>query len=202
MNRVLRKFWTGNRLRKLTLIDGTPIRLRTLKRSDKRKLNAGFNRLSDRSRYQRFLHDKQALSPSELDFLTTIDGEHHIAIAIIGKGLLGFEGRGLAVGRMIRLENDPTAAELAITVADEFHGRGLGRLLLASLARQAIEKGIKRLQFNTLGTNRAMRKLLDRTGWELSSRICDGAVTVEAILAPSDYLNTAIQTAERLNRKN
>src|SRR3954454_13196419 len=56
--------------------DGSGVRIRPVTADDAPLLEAGFARLSVRSRYQRFLSPKNSLSPAELRFLTDVDHHH------------------------------------------------------------------------------------------------------------------------------
>ena len=62
------------------LPDGTRVRLRLLGPGDRAKLLAGFERLSDESRYARFFTAMPRLSETMLDRLLDTDGWKHLAI--------------------------------------------------------------------------------------------------------------------------
>ena len=65
----------------------------------------------------------------------------------------------IAVGRYVRLAEDPETAEVAITVADDWQGRGIGRLMGSLLAGAAAENGIRRFQATMLSDNEASHRL-------------------------------------------
>jgi GNAT superfamily N-acetyltransferase len=106
----------------------------------------------------------KVLSPTLLDYLTRLDYVDHFAWGALSAepGPDG-ELRGVGVGRYIRLE-DPVAAEMAVTVVDDWQGKGLGRVLLDALVLEALENGITRLEGDVLVENRPMQELLRRTG--------------------------------------
>ena len=54
-------------------------------------------------------------------------------------------GRTIGLGRFVR-DEDAFEAEIAFEVVDEWQGRGVGRRLVAELARLAREQGILRLR--------------------------------------------------------
>jgi hypothetical protein len=64
------------------------------------------------------------------------------------------------VARFIRLAGRPDTAEVAIVVADDVQGRGLGRVLLQRLCAAALERGVQRLHCEVLALNEPMRALL------------------------------------------
>jgi acetyltransferase len=63
---------------------------------------------------------------------------------------------------------------VAVTVADEVQGRGLGRRLVRTLALGARERGIDTFQMSVLGSNWRARELLRRIHAEYRRR--DGTV--------------------------
>lgn len=121
-----------------TLRDGSQIVLRPVLPSDKEALEAGFARLSSESRYRRFFAPLQRLSATDLRYLTEVD--HHDHEAILGFDL---EGRLVGVARYVRVE-EPSEAEVAVVVADDWHGRGAATALLEALVERAREEGIER----------------------------------------------------------
>jgi GNAT superfamily N-acetyltransferase len=140
------------------LRDGTPVRLRPILSQDKAEVVRAFERLSQQSRYQRFLSPVRELSPSLLAYLTDIDYIDHFAYGAFA--VAQPEPTLIGVARYIRLADEPQSAEVAIAVIDEYHRRGLGKQLLSALARTAIENGIGRFLGNSLWENRPMLGLL------------------------------------------
>jgi acetyltransferase len=55
--------------------------------------------------------------------------------------------------------------EFAVAVVDEWHGRGLARLLLETLMRAAHARGFARMEGYILPTNRRMLGLAKRLGF-------------------------------------
>lgn len=144
----------------LDLPDGTPIRLRRIGPEDKPLLRAGFDALSPHSRTRRFMRVMTRLSDAHLRYLTEIDHHDHLAWVAI---LRDDPTRGLGVGRCVRLA-DPTIAEVALTIIDEWQHRGIGRLLLTVLARDAVAHGIYRFRAWVASDNAPMRKLIETLG--------------------------------------
>ena len=134
--------------------------MRPIAPEDKALLASSFARLSEQSRYRRFLTTKNLLSEPELDYLVDVDHKDHEAIVAIDP----VTGAGLGVARYIRSRDDAELAEVAVTVADDWQGRGLGRALLDRLTYRARREGVRRFSALVQGENRASIRLLEGLG--------------------------------------
>lgn len=157
-----------------TLRDGARVRLRRIRPDDKDALRAGFDRLSDGARSRRFLGAINRLTDEQLVYLTEVDHHDHIAW-VVGRPQDMTEG--IAVGRCVRLA-DGAVAEVAMAVADAWQGRGVGRVLLSVLARDARANGISTLRAVMQPDNRVMQGLLADFGAP-PGRFVDGVVEVD-----------------------
>jgi RimJ/RimL family protein N-acetyltransferase len=144
------------------------VTIRPISPADK-ELEAEFVRgLSDRSRYYRFHTLVKELTPRQLEYFTTVDFPNNMAlIAVIGSG---DEEKQIAVARYVRLP-DQDSAEVAVAVADDWQGKGLGTHILTELRNVARRAGIRRLHMNVLSENRRMLRLAHELGFatDLSS---------------------------------
>jgi GNAT superfamily N-acetyltransferase len=134
--------------------------VRSVRPEDRDLFEAGFERMSGDSRYRRFMMYKKKLSERELDFFTRLDHDRHEAIGAIDVAT----GEGVGVARMHRSEDDPEVAEAAVTVIDDWQGRGLGSLLLDRLTARARELGVKRFDASLFTDNRAMLRMFQQLG--------------------------------------
>jgi RimJ/RimL family protein N-acetyltransferase len=150
--------------RTVVLRDGSRVLVRQVQAADAPLLADGFARLSDRSRRMRFLTRKDQLTAAELRYLTDIDHHHHEALGALSR----HDGRGVGVARYVRDTGDPSAAEIAITVVDQWQGRGLGTVLLAQLTARARQAGIGRFTALAAAGNTAVAALLRGAGAELT----------------------------------
>ena len=139
-----------------TLRDGSPVIVRRLTPADAPEVADAFARLGEESRRLRFLTAKPSLSPSELRYLTEVDGHRHEALCAIDP----LTGQGIGIARFIRDETDPSRAEVAVTVVDAWQRRGVGTLLLTEVTDRAREEGIHRFTALVSSDNRSMRRLL------------------------------------------
>jgi RimJ/RimL family protein N-acetyltransferase len=140
--------------------------VRPVRPDDRELFVAGWERMSAESRYRRFMSYKKKLSDRELDFFTHLDHDRHEAIGAIDVET----GEGVGVARMHRSESDPELAEAAVTVVDDWQGRGLGGLLLRRLTDRAQELGVRRFEATLFTNNRAMLSLFQRLGCTRAQR--------------------------------
>ena len=142
------------------LPDGAQILIRPIRSDDKRFLEDGLRQLSDESVHRRFLSPKRSFSRAELRYLTEVDGRDHVALVAEYPGEP--VRRLIAVGRFVRLAQDPDAAEVAIVVSDDWQRRGVGSLFAERLAAEARRLGVKRFTATMASDNVAAHRLMDR----------------------------------------
>jgi GNAT superfamily N-acetyltransferase len=155
---VVDKEFVLRRTTEATLRDGTRVRLRPITPDDKSRLVDGFRRLSPESRYRRFMAPIEELSEDQLVYLTEIDYRDHFAWIALGLDESGMPGIGVA--RYVRNGGQPEVAEAAVTVIDDYQGRGLGTLLLEILGAVALENGVRTFRGFALEANRAILDVL------------------------------------------
>jgi RimJ/RimL family protein N-acetyltransferase len=136
------------------------VRIRPIRATDEDLLRDGFARLSADSRRLRFFVSKKRLTSDELQYLTNVDHHDHEALVAVRR----FGGEGLGVARYIRDPKDRDAADVAVTVVDEWQGRGLGTMLAGRLATRARCAGLHRFTATVLEENDGARRLLPKVG--------------------------------------
>lgn len=167
--------------RPVVLRDGSKVLIRQVQRTDAPLLADGFTRLSARSRQMRFLGRKDALSAADLRYLTDVDHHHHEALGALDQA----DGRGVGIARYVRDAQDPQAAEIALTIVDDWQGRGLGTELLAQLSDRGRQEGIRRFIALVAYDNAAVAGLLRNVGADLVRRE-PGTAEYEITLAPGE----------------
>ena len=159
------------------LADGTEVEFRPIGPDDKPLLERGMAKLSPASRRLRFMSSMDNLSRAQLAYLTEIDHPTHLAWGALAAG------EPMAVARLIRISDESKSAEIAITVADEWQRRGVGKLLVRLLAEVGRSLGIQKFDFEALAENQGIVRLLRGFGavHSLSDGVVSGSLDVAAI---------------------
>ncbi len=134
--------------------------VRPVRVDDKAAIRAAFEHLSEESRYRRFFAVMRTLSDTQLRYLTELDHHDHEALIASDPAT----GNGIAVARFVRSASDPTSAEAAVVVDDDWQGRGLGTALAGDLAHRAREEGIERFEATLLAGNDRMLHVINSLG--------------------------------------
>ncbi len=131
----------------VVLRDGTPLTVRRVQTEDEAALRVFLHGLCEEARRLRF-------------FGAAIDTDRaaHSAAEVSGRrcGLVARDVAGAIVGHAVFIMLDATHAEVAVEVADDLHGQGLGTLLIERLAVIAEQRGIRYFVAEVLRENRAM----------------------------------------------
>jgi ribosomal protein S18 acetylase RimI-like enzyme len=121
-----------------------------------------FEAMSPASRYLRFHSPVPRLTSSLERALSDVDGSRHRAWrAVVGERTVGISR--LVTGRSGEVE-------LAVEVADDFHGRGIGKKLSLAALREAHDAGVSFVQVIVHPENRSGLNLFRNLGARLSFR--------------------------------
>ncbi len=138
--------------------------LRLLRREERELVARFFAGLSAESRRRRFLQPMPRLPEAMLRRLADVDGSRHVAV------VAAVDGECAGIGRYVTLDDEPGAAEVAVTVTDRYQRRGIGRLLVDALRPAAIHAGVAALVYLVDPTNRPALQLLRSLDVELTFR--------------------------------
>jgi GNAT superfamily N-acetyltransferase len=108
----------------------------------------------------RFMTAVDELGEADLRYLTEVDHHDHEALIAFEPGT----GECVGVGRFVRSETEPASGEAAVTVIDDWQGRGLGTALCNLIAERAREEGIRRFTALLLASNGPMLDVLASLG--------------------------------------
>jgi len=109
--------------------DNTYLCFKVLEHEDRDKFIEGFKKLSRKTVYHRFFGFMKELSKQQIDDLLNTDEKNHVAWAAFD--IVDDDTIGIGVGRFRRSKDNPSEAELALTVIDEYQDKGVGTILLA-----------------------------------------------------------------------
>lgn len=173
------------------LRDGSRVRIREIRRSDRQLLLDGFGRLSPESRYRRFLVPSPELTGRMVRYLTDVDHHNHEAIVALDEQ----SGEGVGVARYVRDPKRPDSAEVAVTVVDDWQGLGVATLLLDVISARAREEDVETFTALLLASNREMLDLFGRLG---PVRIVDRAKGTVEIELPIPAVGIAPELSKLL----
>jgi acetyltransferase len=149
----------------MTVRGGLRVPVRPLRPEDAELELRFFGRLSERSRYQRFMQHLPKLPPRMLARFTQLDYDRELALAALDPAT----GEFIAVGRYSP-NADGATAEFALVVDDAWQGKGVGRAVLERLCTAARAAGYTALYGYILQANHEMLDLAERLGFVEESR--------------------------------
>ncbi len=174
------------------LQDGTPALLWPLLPTDAETLRDVFRRLSPGSRYHRFLEVLDQLDDPMIRLLVdSVDGVHHIALLLI---VLPPEGEEelIGVAHLVQNPDDPATADIAVTVVDDWQGRGAGTALVSALLARR-PAAVTRLRTLVAADNRASLALLAGAGRRSAGLPEQGVLDVTVELPAATRARSAVE---------
>jgi acetate---CoA ligase (ADP-forming) len=181
----------------IVLRDGSTVHIRPAVPHDLEPLEDYFIGLSDESRRLRFWGasvdvGEQAKRAVDIDYVA-----HLTLLAVEGTGSERIVG-----GAQYIREPGSARAEIAMSTADHFQGRGLASLLIGQLAQAAADAGIRLFFAEVLPENHTMIDVFRRTGFSVSIRAKPGVVEVEFPTEITDGTAEAYEDRERRSAAN
>ena len=146
------------------LANGTDIVIRPIRPEDADMEKDFVHKLSERSKYFRFMQSLQELTPEMLVRFTQIDYDKEMAfVAVTEHNNLPHE---LGVGRYM-VNPDGYSVEFALVVSDECQGLGIGSRILRTLIQTAKNKGLSIFEGEVLAVNKPMLSLAKKLGFSI-----------------------------------
>lgn len=161
------------------VVDASRLQVRVLEPSDLDAIGALLRRLSARSRYLRFMSPIHSVSTGAVRHLAAVDHERHEAVGAFHDGVL------VGATHSYRRADDPTRAEIAVEISDDYQRNGIGARLLRELAALARTRGITHFSAGVLHENTAALALLRRTGWPMATSVNGAELTITLALPES-----------------
>lgn len=151
--------------RKVFLADGSSVTIRAIKPEDAPLLVRFFEALSPQTVFFRFLARLKALPNQWVKYFTVIEYDRDVALVATrgNEESVHIEG----VGRIMR-HTGATDGELAVVVADDRQGLGLGRILVEDCIRYAAELGMRRVEGLIARDNGRALSLAEKLGFSVS----------------------------------
>ena len=146
----------------VVLPDGTRLHVRPIRPEDAALERAFVASLSETTRYFRFFYQLNELSPAMLARFTQVDYDREMALVAIDESE---SGRAIVGVARYTMEPGRESAEFAIVVADAWHKRGVGRMLMDHLVACARGRGLSRMQGSVLRSNRQMLRFAEAFGF-------------------------------------
>ncbi|WP_305910145.1 bifunctional acetate--CoA ligase family protein/GNAT family N-acetyltransferase [Methylomarinum sp. Ch1-1] len=155
------------------LANGVRICIRPIRPEDAVLEQDFVKRLSERSRYFRFMQSIQELTPEMVVRFTQIDYDREMAFVVVTED--DRMPNELGVGRYM-INPDAYSAEFAIVVSDDCQGFGIGVKIMSALIDAARTKGLRQLEGEVLTVNKAMLSLAKKLGFRIQPIEDDYAV--------------------------
>jgi len=148
------------------LTNGMNITIRPIRPEDAFLEKNFFHRLSERTKYFRFMQALQELTPEMIVRFTQIDYDREMAfVAVTNEANMPSE---LGVGRYL-MNPDGNSVEFALVVADDCHCLGIGSRIMKTLMQTAKFKGISFFEGEILVVNEPMLSLVKKLGFSIEA---------------------------------
>ena len=145
------------------LPDGTDVSVRPIRPEDAEIEQDFVKNLSPESKYFRFMQSMDQLTPMMLARFTQIDYDREMAlVGVVNEHTPN--ARILGVARYVS-NPDRQSCEFALTVADDWQKKGIGRQLMQRLMTVARDRGIEIMEGEVLSNNSKMLRLCERLGF-------------------------------------
>ena len=165
------------------LRDGTPALIWPLLPTDAETLRDLFRRLSPDSRRHRFLELLDELDDTMIRLLVnSVDGAQHIALLLTVLPPEGTE-EPAGVAHLLQYPDEPTTADIAVTVVNDWQRRGAGTALASALMERR-PAAVTRLRTIVAADNSASLALLARIG-RMSPGLPEGGVRDVTVELPA-----------------
>ena len=151
------------------LTDGSTVEIRTARPQDGEAVRAMHAVMSPDNIYLRFFSVSPSAAAQEAKRVCREPDADHAAL------LAWQDGRLVGVASY-ESTGQPGIAEVAFSVPDDMHGRGIASLLLEHLVWQARQRGLRAFTAETLAENSAMLRVFADAGLPAKRRIAGGVV--------------------------
>jgi acyl-CoA synthetase (NDP forming)/GNAT superfamily N-acetyltransferase len=173
------------------LSDGATIVIRPARSDDFDGVRDMHAKMSPDNLYLRFFSMSSVVAEQEARRICREPGPDHAALLAV------LDGEVVGCGSYERAGARSRSAEVAFTVADDMHNRGIGMLLLEHLVSRARGRGFREFTAETLSENAAMLRVFADAGLQAQRSLVDGVYDLtfplpvdEGDVALGTYLDT------------
>jgi acetate---CoA ligase (ADP-forming) len=181
--------YPGHREADVVLRDGSTVHVRPARPTDAPEIERLLKGLSDRSRWLRFFSGFPNLGKA-VQWATEVDYERRYGLVATS----GADGRVVGHAGFERQPDHPDRAEVAMEIADDMQGKGLGTILLGQLAEAANHLGVHVLDAEVLAENHKMVKVFRDSGFPVKTHSLPGVLLIEF---PTSLSPEALERFER-----
>ena len=169
------------------LTDGATIEIRAARPDDFDAVRDMHAKMSPDNLYLRFFSMSPMVAEQEARRICREPGPDHAALLAI------LDGELVGCGTYEQAGAGSRSAEVAFTVADDLHNRGIGMLLLEHLVSLARGRGFRAFTAETLSENAAMLRVFADAGLQAQRALVDGVYDLTFPL-PADEADAALGT--------
>src|SRR5580692_273953 len=169
------------------LSDGATIEIRAARPDDFDAVRDVHAKMSPDNLYLRFFSMSPLVAEREARRVCREPGPDHAALLAV------LDGEVAGCGTYERAGAGSLSAEVAFTVADDLHHRGIGMLLLEHLVSLARGRGFRAFTAETLSENAAMLRVFADAGLQAQRSLSDGVYDLTFPL-PADEADAALGT--------
>ncbi|NHQ87814.1 bifunctional acetate--CoA ligase family protein/GNAT family N-acetyltransferase [Iodobacter sp. HSC-16F04] len=145
---------------------GMPMILRPIRPEDADLLIQFVSRLSDETRYNRYMSVLKSLPQSLLARFTHLDYAREMAIAATVQAGQGEQIIGVA---RYTANPDKDSCEFAVVIDDAWQGKGLGNRLMEALFTAARDMGLSTIEGEVLTSNKTMLAFMKHLGFTIQT---------------------------------
>ena len=155
------------------LTDGTTVEIRAARPEDFAAVRDLHAKMSPDNLYLRFFSMSRAAAEREARRICREPGPDHAALLAV------LDGQVAGCGAYELAGDGSGSAEVALSVADDMHGRGIGTLLLEHLVSLARGRGVRMLVAETLTENTLMLQVFANAGLQAHRTLEDGVYDLQ-----------------------
>ena len=169
------------------LTDGTTVEIRPARPGDFAAVRDMHVKMSPDNLYLRFFSMSPAAAEQEARRICREPAPDHAALLAV------LDGQMVGCGAYELAGEESRSAEVAMTVADDMHNRGIGTLLLEHLVSLARGRGIRTFVAETLTENTLMLQVFANAGLRANRTLVDGVYDLKFPL-PADEGDADLDT--------